>query len=198
MISSRRRIVYLAQSLERATPMWSSTPSDPPPQAREIEQCMKMLDSVQREIVERRFWLGHSIAQIGRSFEMSAEWTRRELHSALLQLRRRLTLDPEVVRSRHCKLCTHAERRSIDELLRTGQREGSWRGYLKLLRARFGITGLPAKALESHLNNHTPLQEDLHDHAGTGPRQAQHQPLRIRTAQITDCRFGQTPSPDGV
>jgi len=165
-----RRIRYVGRSPEIGRPMWNATSPEPAPRAEEIERCLRRLSAVQQDIVERRFWRAQSLEQISRALDISAAQTRRELHKALKKLQLHLVSSPAEIHYPQCKLCTHPERDKIDDLLRTRTHSGTWQGYLQRLKAEFGVGGLPAKALDAHIQMHTLPKEYQHDLTEECPR----------------------------
>lgn len=158
MVPKPHRICYVGYSPEIGRPAWPAA-GPPPPRAAEIERSLGQLTVLQREIIERRFWRGHTLAQISRSLDIAPSQTRRELRRALTELRRCLDGSSAGMHDPRCRLCIHPQRHAIDRLLRTRDPHDTWQGYLRLLNLRFGITGLPAKALQSHLKHHTAIKE---------------------------------------
>jgi len=148
-----RRIVYIGTVLDRSVALWSSSRIAHPGAFRDLESALQRLEPLAREIIRRRFWQGQSLAHIARVLGISPGHVRRELQNALTRLSGMLPERGGPVQP-SCRLCSHPLRYRIDRLL-SGRREGeTWRGFLTQLRREYGISGLPATALECHLRTH--------------------------------------------
>ncbi len=125
-----------------------------------VRQALKRLPPLQKELVERFYFEGHTIEDISCSLDISIRDVRAFLRDAVRSLKRSLNGFVEkkfgivAAKVASCPLCASPFREEIDRLIAAHKPRETWSKIIKTLRIQYGIHIIAPQILISHKKYH--------------------------------------------
>ena len=127
---------------------------------KEIRRALEKLTEMEREIVERFFFLGQKQGKIGAGLGLSEFRVKTVLLKAKRKLKNFLAHFVRkkygvIVKEPICPICLSKKRKRIEKLLKTKTKEEGWKRILRQLREKHQIR-TNSRSLQRHLSEHMP------------------------------------------
>ncbi len=125
-----------------------------------VRLALKKLPPLQKELVERFYFVGLTIEEISGSLDLSVRDVQAFLRDAVRSLKRSLTSFVEkkfgvaAAKVAGCPLCASSFRDEIDRLISAHKPRQTWSRIIKTLRIEYGIHIIAPQILISHKKYH--------------------------------------------
>ncbi len=126
---------------------------------RTVRQALEKLEEPEKELAERRYLMGQSIAVISEELRRSERDTERGLREVSLKLKRLLKPYVEkryntgIIYQRRCSICEFANRECAEEIIAGKQKKETWRRVMRELR-QLGLSIDSPQAVIGHVKYH--------------------------------------------